>query len=136
VVSVAFTNDDHYVAAVVNGPDSRVLIFKRLIQKSGSGKTVELVAQREFPKQDIGKVSFHPMDKKILVLSGKGILQQWSIQEGELVPSEFVYQGSGMPPLAELSFTDHAWTEDNLLIASTRFGEVFIFQLFNLQQTL
>lgn len=97
-----------------------------------------MICSRYFPRTPgsydvLTKVSFHPIDPTIVVVSGNGHLKQYYINQGddELAPAEFDYSGS-LKPVSEYVFTDHLWSEEGQLLACTKTGELFVYQVYDL----
>lgn len=76
VVSLAFSPDERSIAVVLNSnPESAVLVYKWSVATS-TGKTSKLLCMNELPKPiEVRKVTFHPADRTILILSGSNILK-------------------------------------------------------------
>lgn len=138
---MAFNADDRLLAVVVNGiqnEGNKVLIYKWTTPTS-TGKASKLICQCELPRsQEVARVTFHPTDRQMIILSGTSILRQFVIQEDQLVPSELEY--SGFPDrkhAADFAFTDHTFTpEGNILLACTKGGQIFSFNLFDLSHAM
>lgn len=107
--------------------DQRVLLYRWTSLKTSNGRKSKQLSALDLGT-NLGKVSFHPIDSSIIVVSGQGILRQFYISgvTEELEPGEFEY--TGFPkPISEYTFSDHLWTEENQLFACTRTGELFSF---------
>ena len=132
VYSIAFNQGDREVAVAINGYDSKVSVYKwRFKSGTQAAKTGKLICTKVFPKQDITKISFHPLDAQILILTGPGFLDLETVNEDEMATYEFSF--SGLPkPNTEYQIVDHAWTEQNNFVFVTKGGEIFTFHLFNL----
>ena len=61
--------------AVLNSPATKVLVYKWSVTSSGGVKSSKVLSQLDFNQVDIKKVTFHPMDRNILIVSGNGILE-------------------------------------------------------------
>lgn len=110
---MSFSPDEKTLAVVLNQPDTKVLIYRwSVASTSGTGKVSKLITWCEFPKLELTKITFHPADRTVVLVSGNGLLKQFFINEDTLAPSEFDYQG--LPrPMSDIYFSDHIWTEEN-----------------------
>jgi hypothetical protein len=72
--------------AVLNSPATKVLVYKWSVTSSGGVKSSKVLCQLDFNQVDIKKVTFHPMDRNILIVSGNGILEQYGIIEDQITP--------------------------------------------------
>jgi WD40 repeat protein len=136
---MAFSADDRSLAVVLNSTTTegnRILIYK-WSAPSTAGKVSKLLCQCEIPKpSEVARVSFHPVDRTILIVSGThGLLKQYIFQEdtSSLTPSEFAYSGIPVQMAASYSYSDHCFTPDtNHLLACTKSGEILAFALYDL----
>jgi WD40 repeat protein len=137
VTSITFLHDEKYLAVALNGcPDASVQIYRWSVSSS-TGHSFKILAERDFPKQEISRLSIHPVDKALLTTSGNGLLRHWRIDEQTrtIVPHDIEIQG--LPkPMSEYHFSDHCWTEEKQLVACTRQGDIFVVAIGNVIQHL
>lgn len=74
VTSISFLPDDKYVAVALNGPDTKIMILRWSV-KSSSGRQYKVIAEQDFSKMDVSKISIHPLDRTLMTTSGKGLLR-------------------------------------------------------------
>lgn len=84
VDSIDFSNDGKHLVVTLNSPGTKVMVFKWSVNSSTGVKSSKLLCSQDFNQIDIKKVSFHPMDRNILIISGNGILQQYGIIEDQM----------------------------------------------------
>lgn len=77
ITSIVFSNDSKYVACLLNVPDCKVLIYEWF-------KKNRVIASFDFHKTEITRITFHPKDNHKVIVSGNGVLQMYSMQEGTL----------------------------------------------------
>jgi hypothetical protein len=115
VCSLAFSIDSKSIAIATKGlsydSSSSVQIYRWNVA-SNNGRTSKMVCSEDFPGMKIGKISFHPSDRSLLIMTGPGLLAPYYMTDSRLTASERGYQG--LPkPVTSYNFTDHAWTEEN-----------------------
>ena len=113
----------------LNGPDTRVVVIRWSV-KSTTGRMFKVIAQQDFPRHDIAKISVHPLDRTLLTTTGRGLFKQWNIDEihGQIGPYQMEITGL---PTQDLTFTDHLWTEERQLVVCTKQGDIFVLQINN-----
>ena len=75
VDSLDFSNDGKHLVVTLNAPDTKVLVYKWSVVSNAGVRSSKLLCSIDFLQTDIKKVTFHPMDRNIMVISGNGILQ-------------------------------------------------------------
>ena len=103
-----------------------MLVYKWSVASTSAGRSSKLTCIRDFGRIALSKITFHPIDRSILLVSGNGYLKQLYINDEQLVPSDFEYKISSKT-ISELAFTDHLWNEENQLVACTKSGELLTF---------
>lgn len=75
VDSIDFSNDGKHLVINLNAPETKILVYKWSVVSSSGVRVSKLLCVKDFNKVEIKKVTFHPMDRNIIIMSGNGILQ-------------------------------------------------------------
>lgn len=101
-----------------DGVESKAVVYEWYLKS-------RVLGQCDFAKAALKKITFNPKDNHQICTSGSGHWKLWRVQENTFKP---------MAPFGKINqnqiFTDHAWLDDEKLVASTSEGELLILNNF------
>ena len=124
VVSLAFSHDSKYLLAQGGAPDYQLVYF---FWEKGKVVTTARTVNQSLGGS-VNSVSFHPKDRDIVCIVGKGIFKMCKLIEGNLKPYGFI-KGDSLNCLA------HSWLSNKHVLVATERGKVLLFEEAELKTT-
>ena len=118
IISFSFSRDNKIVAVLIvdSSGETKALIYDWVNKH-------KVLASYDFTGIDVNKISLNQKDWNFVATSGPGHWKVWKIQENsfkQLPQFQRVKQ--------DRNFTDHAWLDDDKIVAGTSHGELILLE--------
>ena len=121
VVSLSFTDDSRFVAALSAHPDCTAAVWEWEVKNGFLGSHIM--------SEHATRISLHPEDPRRACTSGRGHWKLWQVQE-----NAFKQLNTFLGIDESKNFTDHVWVSPEIIVGATDYGELYVLENYEVRQ--